>query len=149
MANVSANLADLVARMPDPDERGMYCTNIDKGKIEGAIADIHNGGRENILGLIDMLVEPGKGDDVKAHYALHCLGLHICNIGDARAKRRYGAALASQIGGDRPKGVQAYLIQELQSFGGREAIEKLTALAGDKDLAQPAAMALEAIRRTG
>ncbi|HLB72816.1 MAG TPA: hypothetical protein VJJ98_02250 [Sedimentisphaerales bacterium] len=149
MANVSEKLADLVARMPDPDERGMYCTNIDKEKIEGAIAEIHNGGRESILGIIDMLVEPGKGDDVKAHYALHCLGLHVCNTGNARAKRRYGATLASQIGGDRPKGVQAYLIQELQSFGGKEAVEKLTALAGDKDLAQPAAMALEAIQRTG
>ncbi len=149
MANVSENLADLVAGMPDPDERGMYCTNIDKEKIENAIAEIHNGGRESILGIIDMLVEPGKGDDVKAHYALHCLGLHVCNTGDQRAKRRYGATLASQIGGDRPKGVQAYLIQELQSFGGREAIEKLTALAGDKDLAPPAAMALEAIQRTG
>lgn len=146
MANVSANLADLVAQMPDPDENGMYCKDIDKKKIENAIAEIHNGGREYILGLIDMLVEPGKGDDVKAHYALHCLGLHVCNIGDRRARRRYGSTLASQIGGDRPKGVQAYLIQEMQSFGGREAVEKLNSLAGDKELAQPVAMALEAIR---
>ncbi len=45
--------------------------------------------------------------------------------------------------------VQAYLIQELQSFGGKEAVEKLTSLTNDKDLAQPVAMALEAIRRTG
>lgn len=149
MANTSEKLADLVGRMPDPDERGMYCTNIDKEKIEGAIAEINGGGRENILGIIDMLVEPGKGDDVKAHYALHCLGLHVCNIGDQRGQRRYGSTLASQIGGDRPKGVQAYLIQELQSFGGKEAVEKLTALAADKDLAQPVVMALEAIRRTG
>lgn len=149
MANVSEKLADLVARMPDPDERGMYCTNIDKDKIEGAIVDIHNGGRESILGIIDMLVEPGKGDDVKAHYALHCLGLHVCNIGERRARRRFGATLASQLGGDRPKAVQAYLIQELQWFGGREALERLTALVDDKDLAQPVAMALEAIRRTG
>jgi len=117
MANTSEKLTELVGRMPDPDDRGMYCTNIDKGKIEGAIAEIHNGGRENILGIIDMLVEPGKGDDVKAHYALHCLGLHVCNINDEKARRGFGAALASQIGGDRPKGVQAYLIQELQSFG--------------------------------
>jgi len=149
MAQASEKLAELVGRMPDPDDKGMYCKDIDKDKIEGAIAEIHKGGRENILGIIDMLVEPGKGDDVKAHYALHCLGLHVCNINDRRGRRRFGATLASQLGGDRPKGVQAYLIQELQSFGGKEAVEKLKALGGDKALAQPVAMALEAIRGGG
>jgi hypothetical protein len=148
MANQSEKLVELVNQMPDPDDRGMYCTNMDKTKIETAIAEIHKGGRGNVLGIIDMLVEPGKGDDVKAHYALHCLGLHICNTSDEKARRQFGDTLASQLGGNRPKGVQAYLIQELQSFGGKEALEKLNAVAGDKDLAQPAVMALEAIQRT-
>jgi hypothetical protein len=149
MANASEKLAELVAQMPNPDDRGMFCTNIDKAKIDNAIAQIHEGGQPNILGIINMLVEPGKGDDVKAHYTLHCLGLHVRNNGDENARQLFGSTLASQLGGDRPKGVQAYLIQELQSFGGKEAVEKLTALAGDKDLAQPVAMALEAIRRNG
>ena len=148
MANASEKLDELVAQMPDPDDRGMYCTNIDKAKIEKAIAKIHEGGRENILGIIDMLVEPGKGDDTKAHYALHCLGLHVCNRADEKARRHFGDTLASQLGGGLPKGVQAYLIQELQSFGGKEAVDKLAALADDKELAQPVAMALEAIQRT-
>jgi len=149
MANASEKLAELVAQMPNPDDRGMFCTNIDKAKIDNAIAQIHEGGQPNILGIIKMLVEPGKGDDVKAHYTLHCLGLHIAQKADEKARQLFGTTLASQLGGDRPKGVQAYLIQELQSFGGIEAVEKLTALTGDKDLAQPVAMALEAIRRTG
>ena len=148
MPHPSKHLASLVEQMPDPDDRGLYCTDIDKEKIESAIAQIHNGGRKNILGLIDMLVEPGKGDDVKAHYALHCLGTHICNIKDENALRQYGATLASQIGGDRPKGVQTYLIQEIQAFAGKEAVKALSALAGDKDLAQPVAMALAAIKDT-
>jgi hypothetical protein len=45
--------------MPDPDGRGMFTENIDKEKIDKAIALIHEGGRENIEGLIDMLGEPG------------------------------------------------------------------------------------------
>jgi len=149
MAQTSEKLAELVGRMPDPDGKGMYCTDIDKDKIDGAIAKIHEGGRENIVGIIDMLVEPGKGDDVKAHYALHCVGLHICNNGNKEALRDFSAALASQIGGDRPKGVQAYLIQELQSFGGREVVRRLRRLTGDKVLGPPAAMAIEAIRGSG
>ena len=149
MAKISKTLAELVAKMPDPDGKGMYCKDIDKEKIEGAIAQIHEGGRKNIVGVIDMLVEPGKGDDVKAHYALHCLGLHACNKGDEKAQRRYSTTLASQIGGDRPKGVQEYLIQELQSFGGKEAVKALNSVTGDKKLAPAAVMAIAAIKGIG
>lgn len=145
MAKQSKKLAALVDKMPNPDGRGMYCEDMDKDRIETAIAEIHSGGRRSILGVIDMLVEPGEGDDVKAHYALHCLGLHICKINDEDARKQYSMALASQLGGDRPKGVQTYLIQELQSFGGREVVKKLGALAGDEELADPVAMAIAAI----
>ena len=155
MSESSPGLAELVGRMPDPDGRGMYCTEIDlekgisegtivKEKIEAAIAKIHRGGRNNIIGLIDMLVEPGKGDDVKAHYALHCLGLHVCRLG-GRAKRRFTRTLASELGGDRPKGVQSYLVQELGAVGGPEAVEALGGLLSDKELCEPAAMALASI----
>jgi len=148
MAKASKKLAELVGRMPDPDDRGMYCTDIDKDTIEGAIAEIHKGGRANIVGLINMLVEPGKGDDVKAHYALHCLGNHICRTGDEQARRVYGATLASAIREDRPKPVKAYLIQELKWFGRAEAVAALESLVGDKELAQPVAMALTAIKNS-
>jgi hypothetical protein len=155
MSESSSSLAELVGRMPDPDGRGMYCTEIDlekgspegtivKEKIEAAIAEIHKGGRNNIIGLIDMLVEPGKGDDVKPHYALHCLGLHVCRLG-GRAKRRFTRTLASELGGDRPKAVQSYLVQELGAVGGPEAVEALGGLLSDKELCEPAAMALAAI----
>ncbi|MCK4293263.1 MAG: HEAT repeat domain-containing protein [Planctomycetes bacterium] len=145
MAKSSKKLAELVNRMPDPDGRGLYCTDIDKEKIESAIAEIHEGGRRNILGIIDMLVPPGKGDDVKAHYALHVLGLHVCKLDDDEPRRRFAKALASQLGGDRPKAVQAYLVQELQAFGGKEVVETLGRLLTDEELCQPAAMALVAI----
>jgi hypothetical protein len=138
-------LVELVNKMPDPDERGMYCTDIDKEKTEGAITDILEGSRDYIIGVIDMLVEPGKGDDVKAHYALHCMALHVCKLDSNRPRRRFSRTLASQIGGDRPKEVQKYLIRELQVAGGREAVESLGKLLSDEDLCEPAAQALVAI----
>jgi hypothetical protein len=143
----SPQLAALVAQMPDPDAQGMYCTGIDKQKIEAAIAEIHQGGRENILGLIEMLVEPGKGDDVKPHYGLHCLANHVCSLGDAEAKRQFTEALASQLGGERPKVVQAYLCQQLQWAGGQEAVRALGKLLTDEELCEPAAAALVATVR--
>ncbi|MCY2993621.1 MAG: HEAT repeat domain-containing protein [Planctomycetota bacterium] len=141
----SEQLKVLVDQMPNPDSRGMYCTDIDKQKIEKAIAEIQQGGRENILGLIELLVPPGEGDDTKAHYALHCVGNHVLKIKDEKARREFSETLAAQLGGQRPKPVQAYLCQELQWAGRREATEALGKLLTDADLCEPAALALVAI----
>lgn len=145
MNEQTSALVALVNKMPDPDQRGMYCADIDKEKIEGAIAKILKGGRDNIIGVIDMLVEPGKGNDVKAHYALHCMALHVCKLDNNRPRRRFSRTLASQIGGDRPKEVQKYLVRELQIAGGREVVEELGELLVDEELCEPAAQALAAI----
>jgi len=141
-------LKRLVAEMPDPDQRGMYCTDIDKEKIEKAVAEMHKRGRAAIVGLIDMLVEPLEGDDVqpvKAKYALHCLAVHVCIIDDENARRQFSLALASQLGGNRSKGVQAYLVQEIQTAGGKEVAATLGKLLTDPALCEPAACALVAI----
>jgi len=145
MEKPSSPLALLVSRMPDPDEQGMYCTDINKQKIDSAISEIHEGGRKNVIGLINMLVEPGKGDDVKPHYALHCLAVYVCKLNDERQRRRFAETLASQLGGDRPKAVQRYLVRQLQVAGGKEVVETLGKLLTDEELCEPAAQALAAI----
>ena len=100
----SEDLKTLVNQLPDPDRRGMFCTDIDKAKIEQAIAAIHQGGKDNVLGLIDLLAGPGQPGDVKPHYALHCLGNHILQIKDEAARREFGQTLASQLGGEPSQG---------------------------------------------
>ena len=163
----SEQLKALVNQMPDPDERGMYChivvkdlggegkkrkvetQPIDKDKIEKAIADIHKGGRDHLLGVIDMLVEPGQGDDIKARYALHGLAVYVCTLkqkeGDDSVRRDFSAVLASQLGGNRPKGVRAYLAQELEVAGGPEAVPALGKLLTDEELCDGAARAIVSI----
>jgi len=141
-------LKRLVAEMPDPDDRGLYCTDIDADKIEKALAEMHKRGHAAILGLIDMIVEPLEGDDVapvKAKYALHCLAVHLCKLPDDGPRRAYCLTLASQLGGNRPKGVQGYLVQELQTAGGKEVVATLGKLLTDPVLCEPAAGALVAI----
>jgi len=123
----------------------MYCTDIDKEKIDKAITQIHNGGRDSIIGIIDMLVPPGQGNDVKAHYTLHCLALHVCKLDDDNQRRRFARTVASQLGGDRPKAVQRYLVRGLQVAGGREVVRTLGKLLVDEELCEPAAQALTAI----
>ena len=137
-ANFEKEIADL--------RNGAPGSQIDKAKIEKAIAAIHAGGKENVLGLIDLLVEPGEGDDVKPHYALHCLGNYLLQIKDEPGRLQFGETLAAELGGSRPKGVQAYLCQELQWAGRKEAVAGLGKVLCDEVLSAPAAMALVAIR---
>ena len=145
----SANLKELIDQMPDPDGRGMYCTNIDKEKIEAAVAEIAKGGADNVLAIVDMLVDPKIGEDVtdvKPHYALHCVVNYPLIQKDEAMRKAFCLVLASQLGGRRGKGVQGYLCQELQWAGRTEAVPALAKLLADEELVDPAAMALVAIK---
>jgi len=142
---VPEKLKALVDQMPNPDGRGMYCTDIDKDKIENAVAEIYAGGRENVLGLVEMLAKPGSSEDVKPHYALHCLVNHVLVIKDEKARKEFCQTLASQLGGDLSNYNKAFLCQELQWAGRSEAVAALGKLLTDEELVEPASMALAAI----
>ncbi|HUT13633.1 MAG TPA: HEAT repeat domain-containing protein [Thermoguttaceae bacterium] len=144
---VSEQLKQLVDQMPDADSRGMYTTDIDKDKIEKAVAEIAKGGRENVLGLVEMLGEPGSEEDVKPHYALHCVANHALIAGDERARKELAETLAGQLSNPALWTYnRAFLCQELQWVGHGEASAALGALLLDEDLVEPATMALTAIR---
>jgi len=141
-------LKALVAQVPDPDPNGTY-VNLDDakiGRIRQVVGDLHKGGRDAVVGLIDMLAEPGQGNDVKPHFALHLLAVHVTGLGDDKARAQFALAVASQVGSDRPKGVRKYLIQELGLAGGREVVETLGQALLYADLCDDAARALAAIR---
>jgi len=138
------SVAEIVLRLPDPDENGML-SKIDKAVVDGVVTELLAGGRDALDDLIGMLVEPGKGDDSKARYALHCIAVHVCKLDDDNARRRFARTLASKLGGDTPKGVQKYLIQELQVAGGRGVAARLGEALLDDELCEDAAMALVAI----
>ena len=144
MAKQSSALAKLINRLPDPDERGLL-SNIDKETVDSVVSQIYEGGRKSLRALIGMLVEPGRGDDVKPRYALHCLAVRMCRPDEEKARRAFARTLAMQLGGDKPKAVQKYLIQQLQVAGGKEVIPELGKMLQDEELYESAAQALVAI----
>ena len=163
----SEQIKALVDQMPAADERGMYThvvlkdlgmegkkrkletAPIDKARIEKAVDEIQKAGREGIIAVSDMLVEPGQGEGYKARYALHCVAVEVCRMkhagGGDGPRSQFALALASQLGGARPKGVQAFLLQELQTAGGKEVVEAIGKLLTDEDLCDWAARALVSI----
>jgi len=144
MAKQSSALAEIINRLPDPDERGLL-SNIDKETVDSVVSQIYEGGRKSLLALIGMLLEPGRGDDVKPRYALHCLAVQMCKPGKEKSRQAFARTLASQLGGNRPKSVQKYLIQQLQVAGGKEVAPELGKMLEDEELYEPAAQALVAI----
>jgi len=143
---VSEQLKNLVAQMPQPDGRGMYTENIDKEKIEKAAAAIAKGGKENLLGLIEMLGEPGTEENVKPHYALHCVVNHALITGDENLRKEFSEALSSQLQNKNLHPYnRAYLCQELQWAGRDEACAALGSVLLDEDVSDDAATALAGI----
>lgn len=141
----SAQLAALVSQMPEPDRGGILGT-ADKQAIEKALAEIRKGGRDNFIGLVDLLVEPGQGSDSQARYAIHALAIHASGARDDAQRRVFTEALASTLGSARPKAVQVFVMQQLQLAGGKEAAFALGKLLLDDDLCDAAAAALLAIK---
>ena len=140
-------LRALVDEMPAADDRGMYTKQIDKQRIEKAVAEILRGSRDGVLGLIDMLGEPGSPQDVKPRYALHCVVNRALIEKDKSAQEMLSETLAAALKSDRPKHVKAFLCQELQWAGTSAAAPALGTLLLDEDLVEAAAMALVAIRQ--
>ena len=141
-------IKSLVHQIPDPDEGGTYA-NLDMNKVEqiaNVVAQLDKGGRDSVLGLIDLLVEPGSGANVKAHFALRLLAVHVTQKGNEQARAEFARAVASQVGGDRPKATQIYLIEQLQLTGTKAVVETLGKALLDPELCGPAARALTSIR---
>lgn len=143
---VSNELKALVAQMPDPDGRGMYTENMDKGKIDKAVAAICEGGADNVRGLVEMLGAPGSDEDVKPHYALHCVVNHTLVVKDEKARKAFCEALAAELAGEHSDYNKSFLCQTLQWAGRREAVDALGKLLVNEALCDPAAMALAAIK---
>jgi hypothetical protein len=142
----SEQLKTLVDQMPDADSRGMYTENIDKEKIERAAAEIAKRGQENLLGLIEMLSDPGSAADVKPHYALHCVVNHALVTKDEKLRKAFSETMAGQLENQKLHPTnRAYLCQELQWCGRDEACAALGKVLTDDILTDAATSALIAI----
>jgi hypothetical protein len=136
-------LAEIVDQVPALDKRGTFTgtTWDDAIKIVDAVLA---GGKESIVGVIAMLKDVDDGSDYKARYLLHVIAQYAAGKGAVRGI--VGEAFASQLGGDRAKGVQGYLVRQLHVVGTAESAPALGKLLSDSDLYEYAAQALLAIR---
>ncbi|HZN69940.1 MAG TPA: HEAT repeat domain-containing protein [Tepidisphaeraceae bacterium] len=153
-----SRFAELVSRMPRPVEKGQWTGilgEVDDAEVRGAVEQLYAGGREAVVGLVDMLAEPevtprGEGEeeprrtDSQARHALHALVTYACGKGE-ESRRAVSAALASTLNGRRPNGARAFVARQLVLCGGAEAAPALGKQLGDEAVYADAAMALEKV----
>ncbi|MBL7134009.1 MAG: HEAT repeat domain-containing protein [Phycisphaerae bacterium] len=150
----SADLKQLVNQMPELDRRITKDKKVHiLGKLTGPLWDnaekvydkILKGGRDSIVGVIDMLAAIDDGRDYKARYVLHAIAAYVCRPGKEKHRKAVIEAVSSQIGGDRPKAIQRFLVRQLQVCGDGRIAAALGKHLLDKDLYGPVAAALVAI----
>ena len=93
-----------------------------------------------------MLGEPGSPQDVKPHYALHCVLNHTLVVKDQKAREEFCNVLAAELSGEHSNYIKSFLCQTLQWTGHSEAVPALATLLLNEQLCDPAAMALVAIQ---
>src|SRR4051812_45091355 len=108
------DLAPLIDAFPAPhaktgakDERPGVLSDADKAAMDKSLAAIRAGGRETYVALVGMLVENDPAADSKVRHALGALAIQGGGWNDDE-QRAYAEALASTLGGEGPKEVQAF-----------------------------------------
>jgi hypothetical protein len=141
----SDKAAGLIDRLPGPDSRSVK-GDAGKAEMERGLIEIVKGGRDRVVEVVDLLVPPSKGDDGKARYALGALAVLVCQPAHRKHRAVFAEALASALEKDRPAEVKAFIVRQIQTAGGKNVTAALGKLLADRDLCEPAAQALLAIR---
>ena len=113
---------------------------------EALSAQILKEGAPGIQAICKMLVEPNKGDDTKARFALEGLAIHASRPGADADRKLFAQAIASELSGNAPSQVKAFLLVQLRLAAGDEQVADIAKLLSDKELSDQAAQTLLTIR---
>ncbi|MBI3858395.1 MAG: HEAT repeat domain-containing protein [Planctomycetes bacterium] len=138
-------ISDLVDQVPALDKRGTF-TGPSWEEAMPMLDGLLAAGKEGIVAVVAMLKDVDDGSDYKARYALHALAQYVGRPGKEAQRTLFVDALASQLGGDRPRGAQGYVARQLHVVGSKDCAPALGRLLGDAELGEYAAQALLAIR---
>ena len=139
------NTKDILKAFPQPD--GKILRTIDKEACEKAVVQIIAGGKKTAQEIVELIVEPGKGEDIQARHALHATAIRVGGPSNDKNRKAFASHLASTLSDDRPKAVKGFVIRQLQVCGGIEQGSAIATFLTDPDdhIYEYAAQALEAM----
>ena len=136
---------DIIKAFPTPASGGILST-IDKEACEKAVAEIIAGGEKILRELVDLLQEPGKGEDIQVRHAINAAAIRVGGPTNKKARKAFAHSLAGTLADDRPKAVKGFILRQLQICAGSEEGNAIAPFLTDPDehLYEYAAQALEA-----
>ena len=139
------NTKDILKAFPQPD--GKILRTIDKEACEKAVRQIIAGGSKTVREIVDLIFEPGKGEDIQPRHALHAAAIRVGGYGKEKERKAFASSLAATLMDERPKAVKGFVIRQLQVCGGIEQGSAIAKFLTDPDehIYEYAAQALEAI----
>ena len=139
------NANEIIQAFPQPD--GKILRTIDKERCEEATRHITKGGKKIIREIVDLILEPGNGDDVRPRHALHATAIRVGGTGKEKERNIFASALASTLTDNRPKAVKGFVIRQLQICGGPKQAQTIAPFLTESEehLYEYAAQALETI----
>jgi hypothetical protein len=137
------NTKDILKVFPQPD--GKILKTIDKEACEKAVEQIIAGGQKTVREIVDLLFEPGKGEDIQPRHALHATAIRVGGYGKEKKRESFAASLAATLADERPKAVKGFILRQLQVCAGPQEGEKIATFLTDPEehLYEYAAQALE------
>ena len=139
------NTKEILKAFPQPD--GKILRTIDKEACEKAVRQIIAGGSKTVREIVDLIFEPGKGEDIQPRHALHATAIRVGGYGKEKERKAFASSLAATLMDERPKAVKGFVIRQLQVCGGIEQGSAIAKFLTDPDehIYEYAAQALEAI----
>ena len=129
-----AKVKELVARLP--------AANLDDAL---AVAkELAGMGPPAVKSLAAMLLEPGKGDDVKVRYALHAMATYVSRPGGQADLLAFSEAVGEELRGNHPAAAKGFLIRQLGLAAGPEAVSAIRPHLADPGLCEYATEAIVA-----
>jgi HEAT repeat protein len=102
-------------------------------------------GKPAITELCKKLVDPGKGNDLAARYALHGLAIHVQRKGGEAERAQFAKAMAAELPGEYTKPVKGFIIRQLHHAGDTGSVPAIATSLLDAELGEYAAQALLSI----
>ena len=81
------NTTEILEAFPHPD--GNILRTIDKEACENAVDQIISGGKKTVREIVDLLFEPGKGEDVRPRHALHATAIRVGGPGNEKKEEGF------------------------------------------------------------
>ncbi len=128
-------VADVLAQMPARDAQ----------QFETLTGDLASAGEEGVLLMIQMMVPPGEGSNAAVEYALSGLSRYVTAEGQQAARLAVSSAYVKALGMVQQRETKAFIIRQLETAGGAEAVPGLSAYLSDEQLSGPASRALASI----